>query len=72
MNQQQRIERLELAVLHLSRAVNDLVGAVQAAKIEAQGGPRGLLDTLHGDSEGLVRQAYKHVEQAVNSISEPA
>jgi hypothetical protein len=72
MNYQRKIEHLELAVLSLTRAVNDLVGAVQAARVEKKGGPTGLLDTLHGDADSLVLAASKHVQEALESITESA
>jgi hypothetical protein len=66
-----RIQQLELAVLHLTRAVNDLVGVIQAQKIEAKQGPINLPDeNLHGNSETLLQAASQHVREAFETIAE--
>jgi hypothetical protein len=72
MNQQRRIEQLELALLHLVRSVNDLVDAVETARAEARGGPIKLPgDSLHSDPESALRAAKEHIKEALDTIAEP-
>jgi hypothetical protein len=67
---ERRIDHLETALLHLTRAVTSLLGAVQSLKDEAkvESPQLRLIET----SETQIRQAHQHLVQAVELMSEPA
>ena len=72
MNYERKIERLELAVLHLTRAVNDLVDALESTRIEAKARPLRVAGiTLHSDPEAAIRAAKEHLKEALDTIAEP-
>jgi hypothetical protein len=61
MTNDERIRQLELAVLHLSRAVNDLIAAQQKAA-----GVGGLMSPSQSES---LQAAYKNVQTAVDALA---
>ncbi len=68
MTNEERIRRLELAVLHLSRAINDLIAAQQSETIDDIGSVS--VPELAGRSrDDAVRAAFESVQTAVNSLS---
>jgi len=72
MNYERKIERLELAVLHLTRAVNDLVDALESTRNEANASAiRVAGTTLHSDPESAIRAAKEHLKEALDMIAEP-
>lgn len=64
VNYQRKIENLEMAVLHMMRAVNSLSAAVEAERDEKRGKPKGGLLGA-GDPDALVQEARKHLQLAL-------
>jgi hypothetical protein len=75
MDDEMRIRNLELAVFHLTGAVNSLLGAIsefrnqyreQLGQMEYEGGPPRLHVT---EADRLLRDAQKQLESAFDTVA---
>ncbi len=70
MTDRERIRNLEIAVLHLTRAANCLVAAIQEINHTLESPPDPTRGTRVPD--GRVQEAFGHLKKALNTVAEDA